>query len=65
MKEKDNTSSQPAPRSDEPVRSAGNAEQQEQDQVQFTEVKNASPSGLGSIGRSAEPLGEEGEGGEY
>jgi hypothetical protein len=64
MKEKDNTYSQPAPRSDEPVRSAGNDEQQE-DQVQFTEVKNASASGLGSIGRSAEPLGEEGEEREY
>lgn len=62
MKEKNSTSSQPAPRSDEPLHSTGNDEQQQQEQVQFTEVKNASASGLGSIGRSAEPVEEEGEG---
>lgn len=61
MKEKDNTSSQPAQQSNEPERSTGKDEQQ-QEQPQFTEVKDASASGLGSIGRSAETIEEEGEG---
>jgi hypothetical protein len=61
MKEKENTPLQPAPRSGEQERSMGTDEQQ-QEQPQFTEVKNASASGLGSIGRSGEPVEEEGEG---
>lgn len=65
MKEKDNASSESSQPPGEQAPSTTNDEQQQQEQVQLTEVKNANASGLGSIGRSDEPAGEEGEGKEY
>lgn len=64
MQEKQNKTPQQAPQTEEPVKQDPSKEGQDENTVELTEVKNASASGMGSIGRSGEPVDEEG-GGEY
>lgn len=63
MQEKQNKTPQQA-ESEEAIKQDPSKEGQDGNAVELTEVKNASASGLGSIGRSGEPVDEEG-GGEY